>query len=71
VARRTRPGAGVGAREGGSHDGGDHPLRALPLTLAAGAAATAFGLVPTLLSFTLVGAGGLLLAARATTAAGT
>jgi MFS family permease len=44
---------------------------ALPLTLAAGAAATAFGLVPTLLSFTLVGAGGLLLAARATSAAGT
>ena len=39
---------------------------ALPLTLAAGAAAATFGLVPTLLAFTLVGAGGLLLAARAT-----
>jgi MFS family permease len=39
---------------------------ALPLTLAAGAAAAAFGLVPTLLTFTLLGAGGLLLAARAT-----
>jgi len=40
---------------------------ALPLTLAAGAAGATFGLVPTLLAFTLVGAGGLLLAARATT----
>ena len=42
---------------------------ALPLTLAAGAAAATFGLVPTLLAFTLVGAGGLLLAARATAGA--